>query len=44
MTEEIYQFKVGEYDCLSLNDGYHDYSIGTFLRMLIVVNLRTPYY
>jgi glyoxylase-like metal-dependent hydrolase (beta-lactamase superfamily II) len=30
VTEEIYQFKVGELDCLSLNDGYHDYSIGTF--------------
>ena len=30
MTKEFFQFKIGEFDCISLYDGYHDYAIGTF--------------
>jgi glyoxylase-like metal-dependent hydrolase (beta-lactamase superfamily II) len=30
MTKEVFQFKIGEFDCISLNDGYHDYGIETF--------------
>lgn len=30
MTKEVFHFKVGEFDCLSVCDGYHEYSIDTF--------------
>jgi glyoxylase-like metal-dependent hydrolase (beta-lactamase superfamily II) len=30
MTEEAFQFKIGEFHCISLSDGYHDYRIETF--------------
>lgn len=30
MTKEFFHFKVGAFDCLSVCDGYHEYSIDTF--------------
>jgi glyoxylase-like metal-dependent hydrolase (beta-lactamase superfamily II) len=30
VTKEAFRFKIGEFDCISLNDGYHDYRIETF--------------
>jgi glyoxylase-like metal-dependent hydrolase (beta-lactamase superfamily II) len=30
MTENAFRFKVGELDCISLNDGYHNYKIESF--------------
>ena len=27
---ETYRFKIGTFDCISLNDGYHDYEVGGF--------------
>ena len=30
MMKESFQFKICEFDCISLCDGYHDYSIDTF--------------
>jgi glyoxylase-like metal-dependent hydrolase (beta-lactamase superfamily II) len=28
--EEVFRFKIGEFDCMSVYDGYHDYGIGAF--------------
>jgi glyoxylase-like metal-dependent hydrolase (beta-lactamase superfamily II) len=30
VTKEVFQFQIGAFDCISLNDGYHDYRIETF--------------
>jgi glyoxylase-like metal-dependent hydrolase (beta-lactamase superfamily II) len=30
VAEETYRFTVGEFDLVSLNDGYHDYEVGAF--------------
>jgi len=30
VAREVFQFKIGQFDCISLNDGYHDYRIETF--------------
>ena len=30
VTKDVFRFKIGEFDCLSFYDGYHDYSIETF--------------
>ena len=30
MGAETYRFKIGEFNCISINDGYHNYDVEAF--------------